>query len=114
MARTEKQFGYSALVGTTYVSLGQVPAATKWNLLLNVANRTASSAKLRAYIADTTWTTGEPTGTTLVAAIAYDRTITAGDVFQVSGVVMSAGQKLVVYSSVASSLDCIASGVEIA
>lgn len=112
--RSETRFGSISLVGTTYVSVGTVPSATTWNVLLHVANRTAGAVKLRAYIADSTWSTGEPTGTTFKATIAYDLSVSANGVIQISGFVMGAGEKLVVYADTASSLDVSAHGVSIA
>lgn len=114
MARTETRFGAATNLSTTYTSLGTVPASTTWNVLLNVTNRTSSSLNLRAYVATSSWSTGEPTsaGSTLVAAIAYDSSVSPGQVVQFSGIVMAAGEKLVVYSS-AAGLDVIASGVAI-
>lgn len=111
--RTETQLGVTTSLGTTYTLLYTVPAATTTNLLLNVTNRTAASAKLRAYVADTSWAAGEPTAGTLKAAIAYDLAIPAGAVVQISGIVMATTNELVVRSDVASSLDIIASGVVI-
>ncbi len=112
--RTEKRFGEVSSLDTTYTAIGTVPAGSIWNILLNVTNRTASSTvKLRAYVAGTGWTTGEPTGGTLKAAIAYDTIITPGDVTQITGIVMNAGERIVVRSDTASSLDVIAAGVEV-
>lgn len=113
MGRAETRFGQVSSLGTTYTNIGTVPSSTTWNVLLNVTNRSTSGANLRAYIADTSWTTGEPTAGTLKAALAYDRLIAPGEVFQVSGIVMNATEKLIVYSGTASALDIIASGVSI-
>lgn len=113
MPRTEDRFGATSALGTTYTSLGTVPASTVWNVHLNVTNRLTSTVKLRAYIADTSWASGEPTGATLVAAIAYDTPISPGAVFQVTGIVLEATNKLVVYADTGSALDVIASGVAI-
>lgn len=111
--RTETRFGAVTALGATYTNLYTVPASTTVNLLLNVTNRTATLAYLRVYIADTSWSTGEPTAGTIKAAIAYDMPITAGTVAQISGIVLNTTEKLVVYSSVAASLDIIASGVAV-
>lgn len=110
--RSEARLGATSSLGTTYTSLGTVPA-DNFNLLLQVANRTGASANLRAYIAANSWTTGEPTGADLVAAIAYDMPIAAGAVVQISGYILDAGEKLIVHSSEAAALDVIASGVQI-
>lgn len=111
--RTEDRFGQVTGLGTTYTSIGTVPSLTMWNLLINIANRTASAAKLRAFIADTSWSTGEPTGGTLKAAIAYDLSIAAGDVVQITGIIMKTTEKLVMWSDTASALDITAQGVAI-
>ena len=111
--RTESQFGVTTALGVAYTLLYTVPAATTANVLLNVTNRTTAPALLRAYVADTSWATGEPTAGTLKAAIAYDRSIAAGEVFQISGIVMTTTQKLIVQSSVAASLDILVLGVAI-
>lgn len=113
MARTETRFGATNALGTTYTSLGTVPASTTWNVLLNATNRLTSVVKLRAYIADTSWASGEPTGSTLIAAIAYDYPLGPGDVIQISGVVLAATNKLIVWADTGSALDVIASGVAI-
>lgn len=111
--RTETRFGVATALGTTYTNLYTVPASTTVNVLLNITNRTTTTAKLRAYVADTSWASGEPTGGTLKAAIAYDYSITGGAVLQISGIVMNTTEKLIVRSDTASSLDLIASGVAI-
>lgn len=112
--RLEDRFGELTALGTTYTIVGAaVPASTSWNLLINVTNRTADTVKLRLYIADTSWSSGEPASTTLKAAIAYDYPILAGDVVQISGIIMKTTEKLVAYSSVASALDITANGVAI-
>lgn len=112
--RLEDRFGELAALGTAYTIVGAaVPASTAWNLLVNVTNRTAGTVKLRLYIADTSWTTGEPTGSTLKAAIAYDLSVLAGDVIQISGIIMKTTEKLIARSDTASSLDITANGVSI-
>lgn len=112
--RTETRFGEVASVGTTYVIVGAAVATSHtWNVLLNVTNLTGTNSNLRAYIADNSWSSTEPTGGTLKVAIAYDQPIAAGDVSQISGFVMNAGEKLVVRASVAASLAISAHGVDI-
>lgn len=112
--RLEDRFGEITALGTSYAIVGAaVPSSTTWNILVSVTNRTGASANLRLYVADTSWSSGEPTGGTLKAAIAYDVPIAAGDVFQVSGIIMKTTEKLVARASVASSLDITAQGVAI-
>ena len=115
MSRTETRFGVATSLGATYTSLGTVPASTTWNVLLNITNRTSGAVNCRIYIASSSWTTGEPTGGNyIVAAIAYDHSIAPGEIYQVSGFVMNATEKLIVYSGTASALDIVASGVAVA
>ena len=110
----EDRFGEIASLGTTYTIVGAaVPSVTKWNVLVNVTNRTAAASLLRLYIADTSWTTGEPTGGTLKVALAYDRSIAAGAVVQITGIIMKTTEKLIARASVAASLDICANGVAI-
>lgn len=113
MARTETRFGATSALGTTYTNLATIAGGTTGNILLAITNRTTSTAKLRAYIAASSWSSGEPTGADLVAAVAYDLPVAAGDVVQISGFIMNTGEKLIVRSDTASSLDVIASGVAI-
>lgn len=112
--RTEKRFGELTALGTAYTIIGAaVPASTTWNLAFTVTNRTTSTSSLRLYIADTSWTTGEPTGGTLKTALAYDYPVAPGEVFQITGVVALTTEQIVARASVASSLDIAMSGVEI-
>lgn len=114
MARTETRLGYTSALGTAYTAIGTAASTGSFNLLLNVVNRGTATANVRAYIAASGWSSGEPTGATLVSSIVYDYPVGAYDPpFQVSGVVMGAGEKLIVRSDTASSLDVIASGVQL-
>jgi len=112
--RLEDRFGEVTALGTSYTIVGAaVPTSTTWNVLVNVTNRLTKSVKLRLYIADTSWSTGEPTGGTLKIALAYDRPIAAGEVVQISGFIMKTTEKLIARSNTASSLDISANGVAI-
>lgn len=111
--RLEDRFGEITSLGTSYTNIGTVPSLTTWNVLVNVTNRTAAVANFRMYVADTSWSTGEPTGGTLKAAIAYDMPIAAGETVQISGFIMKTTEKLIVRSSTATSLDVTANGVAI-
>lgn len=114
MAQITQRFGAVPNLGTTYVQVGpNVPAATTWNILLNATNRTGANSLLRAYIATASWVSTEPVGGTLVAAFCYDTILVAGQVFQVSYIILNAGEKLVVRASVAASIDVIVDGVAI-
>lgn len=113
--RTEKRFGELTAVGTAYAIVGAaVPASTTWNMLVHVTNRTAAVASLRLYIADTSWSTGEPTGGTLKIALVYDYVVAPGEsVVVCSGIVVNTTEKIIARSSVNSSLDVSLHGVEI-
>lgn len=111
--RTEDRFGATTSLGTTYTSLFTGTSGHVYNLLVNVTNRTGSSANLQLFVAANSWTANEPTGGDLVAAIAYNLPIAAGDVVQVSGFVLKGTEKLIVRSSAATSLDITANGIDI-
>jgi len=112
--RLEDRFGEVTALGTSYTIVGAaVPATTTWNVLVSVTNRLTDSVKLRLYIADTSWSSGEPTGGTLKIAIAYDRPIAPGETAQISGFIMKTTEKLIARSDTASALDISAQGVAI-
>lgn len=114
MAYADDVFGQVTALGSTYTIIGSaVPASTKWRILFNITNRTSSVAYLRLYRADNSWSSGEPTGGTLKAAIAYDVPVAVGDVLQITGIVLLTTEKIVAYSSVASALDITAQGVAV-
>lgn len=112
MQRVETRFG-AATVGTTYTSLGTVGTGKRWNVSLSMANRTAAAVTVQVFIAASGWSSGEPTGATLVSAVFYDFSIGANAVVEKSGFVLNAGEKLVVRAGTAASVDMTASGVEI-
>lgn len=112
--RSEARFGEITGLGTAYTLLCTVAPGHTYNFLFNVCNRTgAVTANLRLYIADASWTTGEPTGGTIKAAVAYDLPITAGDTRQITGIIGKGTEKIVAQASVASSLDITANGVDV-
>lgn len=114
MARLETQLGVLAACGVTYTQVGaDIAASTTFNLHLHMANITTGTIKVRAYVADGTWASGEPTGATLEATICKDLPISPGGIVQISGIVMATTNCLVVRSDTASSLDVIASGVSV-
>ena len=97
--------GYKSSVGTSYVNCGTVPASTTDVALISVTNRTAGNVKFRGYVAAATWTTGEPTGSDLIASFAYDYTVAPGAVIQISYIIAAAGEQFIVRSDTASALD---------
>lgn len=109
--RLEDRFGETKLLGSTYTLI--VTADNTWNLLFNITNHVSSVSNLQLFIADTSWSSGEPTGSTLKAAIAYNLPIAVGDVVQISGIIVKNTEKIVAYASQASSLDILVNGVEI-
>ena len=112
--RLEDRFGELTALGTTYTIIGgAVPASTTWNTLVHATNRTASAVKLRLYIADTSWSSGEPTAGTLKVALAYDMDIIGGESVQITGIVVKTTEKLVARSDTASSVDISVSGIAI-
>lgn len=113
--RTESRFGVAkALAATTYTLVATVAASTTANLLIHVANLTAGTVKVRLYIADTTWSTGAPSGSTLIETLAFDETIVAGaPPLQISGVIANTGDKIVAYCDTASGVDVGVHGVAI-
>lgn len=112
--RTEDRFGEVSGLGTTYTSVGgPVPASTTWNVLFNVTNVTGANSSLRLYIADTSWTSGEPTAGTLKVRIAYDLIVAAGETLQITGFIVKTTEEIVARASVAASLDVSAHGVMI-
>lgn len=113
MTRVESRLGVSVGVGTTYVNVGTVAAATTWNLILEAVNKTAGIVKLRAYAADATWASTEPTGSTLQYTICYDLPIEVGETVQISGIILLTGEKLVVRCDTATGVDVAAMGVKI-
>lgn len=114
--RLENRIGIATNVGPSYVLVATATELT--NSLIHVANVTSEEStgavsNLRLYIADASWTTGRPTGGTLVARLAADTPQGIGDVFQFSGNLIEAGEKVVAWASVATSLDVIVNSVEI-
>lgn len=112
--RIETQFGAVKDLGTTYTLCGSaVSTGHEYNLHLNVTNLLTSVVKVRAYIADTSWGSGAPSGSTKVAALAFDMPVAVGQTIQITGIVLTAAQKLVVRSDTTAGLDVVASGVDI-
>lgn len=112
-SRIEAQFGAVKDLSTTYTQVGSAVASGHLhNVHLNVTNSAATARTFRAFIADTSWSSGEPTGSTKFAAICFDLPIAVGQLVQITGVILSATQELVVWSSGAG-IDVIASGVDI-
>lgn len=109
--RIEKRLGAAKAVDASYTSVGVVGTGKTFNLLAHVA--CLAACNLRLYVVASSWTSGEPTGADLVATLVKDGALTAGEAFQVSGVIMEGDEELVAYSSVTDGFDIIAQGVEI-
>ena len=113
-ARDEEQFGTVKDLDSTYTLLGEVPTGHRWNVYLQAVNLLDTVVKIRAFIADNSWSSAEPSGSTKVVAIAYDTDVgSEGGIFFESGIVMLAGQKLVVWSDTTNGLDVIACGMDL-
>ena len=108
--RTEDRLGAAKDVGTTYVNVGTVPASTTFNAIVRTVCHVACSVRL--YIAANSWTTGEPTGSDLVAKLAYDRPMVVGEVIEDTGIILETGEKLIARAS-AAGVDVLAHGVAI-
>lgn len=113
MTRTEDRLGVAKAVGTSYTNLGTVAASTTWNLTLQAVNKTSGAVVIRAFVADSSWSTGEPTGSTLQYAICYDFTLEAGQTVQFGPEILLTGEKLIVRSDTASAVDFVGMGVKI-
>src|SRR3989304_2080665 len=103
VTRLETQLGPAANVnpiGTTYTNLYTSTAATT-NILVHMTNTSAQAQLVRLFIADSSWTSGLPAGTTLIAAIVFDASIGVGNSLQVSGIIMVSGQKLIARAAAA-------------
>lgn len=112
MAFTYKEVGNAKAVGTTYVLVGAGTSGRKVQAMAHVANLTASAVNLRLYIADTSWSSGEPTGGTLVDTLAYDVSIPANGVAGVGPFHIAGTNEVVVRAGTAASLDVHVFGVE--
>src|SRR6266508_4174503 len=103
--RTEDRLGVSKGVGTTYTNVATVAASTTWNLILHAVNKTTGQVKFRAFVADNSWSSGEPTGGTLQYSVCYDLPIDPGQALQITGVVALATEILGVRCDTASAVD---------
>lgn len=110
--RLEARLGAVKNLGSTYTSVGQVASAHTFVLHLHVTNLLTSTVKLRAFVVSSGWSTGEPT-TDKVAALAFDEPLVGGQVHQITGIVMQATEKLVVWSDTTAGLDILASGNDV-
>lgn len=110
---TDTVFGQAVNLGTTHTNLGTVPASTTWRILFNIVNVSSSVAYVSIYRADTSWSSGEPTGGTLKVRWAYNVPVAVGDVIQLTGLIALTTEKIIVVSSAANSLDVSAQGVAV-
>lgn len=110
MAVNMVRFGTAKAVGTTYTSLGAGTSGKTYHLRLHMTNITTDDIAVRAYVADPTWASGEPAGSTLTYTIVKDVTIPPGMTLSLE-VFLSGTEDLVVRSDTASSLDAVAGGV---
>lgn len=112
--RTETRFGVAKAVGSaSYVSVCTIPGTTTANILVHLSALLASNVRL--YIATGSWSTGdgEPVGAKLVETLAYDMPLIAGEVAQLTGVIVNTGEQVVARASVAAAIDVGVHGVAI-
>lgn len=102
---------FGEATGTTYVSIHTASASSVTHGRLRLTNVTGSPILVRAYQADGSWTTGEPTAGTLESTICLDLQLEGGATV-VLGCALGASDEIVVRSNTASSLDSTFWGVE--
>jgi len=98
--------GANDVSATTNTTVYTCPADTYAVVAVNICNRGASSANVRIAVADTD-TPGN------AEYIEYDTQVFAKNVLERTGLVLAAGQKIVVYSS-AASISAVVVGIETA
>ena len=109
--RTEDRLGSTALVGTTYISLGQASASDTWNVIVQLVNVTTANILARAYVASSGWVSGAPSATTLIQTVAFDVAIGSTPV-HITGIIVKPNERIVVRSDTTASLDATAAGVK--
>ncbi len=107
-----KELGNVIELGSAYTSCGAGTSGRSWQGALHVANLTGAEVLLKAFIADVSWATGEPTGGTLVAALAQDIPVPANGVLRLGPFQIESDNELVLFAGTATSLDCHAFGTE--
>ena len=100
------RLGANDVSATTNTTVYTCPADTYAVVAVNVCNRGANTAALRIAIA----TTDTPSA---AEYIEYDVDVFANNVLERTGIVLSAGQRIVVYSS-AASISAVVVGIETA
>lgn len=100
------KLGANDVSATTNTTVYTCPASTYAVVAVNICNRGASAANVRIAVADTD-TPGN------AEYIEYDTQVFAKNVLERTGLVLSAGQKIVVYSS-AASISAVVVGIETA
>lgn len=98
------RLGASDVGATTNTTVYTCPANTYAVVSLNICNRGSTSAAIRIALS----TSGTPTA---AEYIEYDVDIFASNVLERTGIVLSAGQNIVVYSS-AANISAVAVGIE--
>ena len=112
--RIEDRLGVNNSVGTAAALVAQGTSGKKFNMLIGVANIHASAtAKLKLFIATSGWTTGEPSGGTLVRVLAYNTPLIPGEVLDIGGRILENDEQVVAMSDTAASLAVGVDGVEI-
>lgn len=100
------RLGASDVTATTNTTVYTCPADTYAVVAVNICNRGTSAADLRIAVADA----DTPTA---AEYIEYDVGVFANNVLERTGLVLSAGQRIVVYSS-AANISAVVVGIETA
>lgn len=107
-----KRIGAAKGVTSTYVSVGACPTGSKWQGIVRVTNsHVSASAIVEVYVADPTWTTGQPAAGTLIATLTLDVTLGVGEFLELQTVHLETNEKIVVQTS-AGQIDVEAHGTE--
>lgn len=100
------RLGAADVGATTNTTVYTCPADTYAVVAVNICNRGANTSALRIAVADA----DTPTA---AEYIEYDTNVFANNVLERTGLVLSAGQRIVVYSS-AASISAVVVGIETA
>lgn len=100
------KLGANDVSATTNTTVYTCPASTYAVVAVNICNRGTNAAEVRIAVADT-----DSPG--VAEYIEYDTNVFAKNVLERTGIVLAAGQKIVVYSS-QSSISAVVVGIETA
>lgn len=111
--RSENRLGaVKAISAATYTIVGSAVAANHvWSGILVITTMGTVQVKVRAYVADNSWSSGVPTAGTLVSTICVDLILDPGQIVRIPRVLLAA-EKLVVYCDTASGADFAFEGTD--